>query len=122
MRTWFRPQGLIQPKGSISVLTFRARPWKLTPRLTVMPMLPSLSPSSQTPRLAGSVPASMPQSTGRKDHGLFEAGDEVNDLQAPAIEVDDRIDHQLTRPVVGDVAPPVRGHHRHAFFGSGTRR
>ena len=76
--------------------------------------LVATQPDAAVGRIGAGIEAPV---AGRTDHGLFEAGDEVNDLQAPAVEADDRIDHQLARSVVGDVAAPVRGHHRDAFLG-----
>ena len=51
--TPWSPQGLTHVKGSRSVFTFKARPWKDTERRTAMPMLPILFGPTQAPRLRG---------------------------------------------------------------------
>ncbi|VTR69403.1 hypothetical protein DESC_740142 [Desulfosarcina cetonica] len=55
--------------------------------------------------------------TGGADHGLLQRGNEFDDLQAMAGKMHDRIDHQLSRPVVGDVATAPGGDHPNAFGG-----
>ena len=55
------------------------------------------------------APAGDPEPTARADRGRFEQPHVVVEPQIQKVQVQDRVDHELTRPVVRDVAP-VGGH------------
>src|ERR1700733_2345806 len=58
---------------------------------------------------------------GELDHGTLEGRDEVVDRQPQALQIDERVDHQLSRPVIGHLAAAVDLHHRDVPGGQQVR-
>ena len=101
------PQGLIQLKGSRMVFTLKAKPWKVMPRRTAIPILPNLLLLTQTPRFMGLRSAITPQSAAGADHDFFQGGHIFGHGQPCRMEIDDAIPDKLAGSVECDVATPL---------------
>ena len=105
-----------------SVLTLSANPWLLTPLLTRNPMAAILRSSggspTQTPGMPSCLWPATPEGRQRLHQSRFQ-GTHVANRTAQGANVDDWIAHQLTGPVVGNLATAVDFVHGDVELGEG---
>ena len=108
------PQGTIKLKKSRSVFTFSAKPCMVTHRLHLTPNAqiflacdPILGRSK--PRQPFDSACLNPILCARQDDRLLQEPQVFVDVREKLIEVQNRVPHQLTRPVVSDVTSSIDG-------------
>ena len=109
------PQGTIKAKSSRSVVTFRAKPWVVTPRATCTPSAAIFFSADST---SGDGPDAGAPGRALGKHAVVRTGANEYFFQAAkvlhnaqrrgkAAQMENGITHQLARTVIGDVASAV---------------